>query len=79
MNKKLYFGSNLKMYKNVRDTVEYLDKTDAKYKRYKQRRYSAFYYSIFHCSGTGCSMHRSEPDSSGRPEYVLGGPGTVYR
>ena len=26
MNKKLYFGSNLKMYKNVRDTVEYLAK-----------------------------------------------------
>ena len=26
MNKKLYFGSNLKMYKNVRDTVEYLTK-----------------------------------------------------
>ena len=26
MSKKLYFGSNLKMYKNIKDTVEYLQK-----------------------------------------------------
>ena len=26
MSKKLYFGSNLKMYKNIQDTVEYLQK-----------------------------------------------------
>lgn len=26
MQKKLYFGSNLKMYKNIQDTVAYLQK-----------------------------------------------------
>ena len=26
MSKKLYFGSNLKMYKNIKNTVEYLQK-----------------------------------------------------
>ena len=34
MSKKLFFGSNLKMYKNIKDTVSYLQ--ELSYKRYKQ-------------------------------------------
>lgn len=37
MSKKLFFGSNLKMYKNIKDTVSYLqDRSGISDKRYKQ-------------------------------------------
>ncbi len=35
MQKKLYFGSNLKMYKNIQDTVAYLQKLCRKYEGYQ--------------------------------------------
>ena len=77
MKKKLYFGSNLKMYKNVQDTVAYLKKLSNN--TADLSRDPIIHHSIFHFTGPRDRFYRSEFYSSGRTKHVLGRSGTVYR
>ena len=73
MKKKLYFGSNLKMYKNVQDTVAYLKKLSDNTADLSRDEIQLF------ITGPRDRFYRSEFYSSGRTKHVLGRSGTVYR
>ena len=50
MSKKLYFGSNLKMYKNIKDTVEYLQKLVENTKDISREEIELIYYPVLYHS-----------------------------
>ena len=66
MQKKLYFGSNLKMYKNIQDTVAYLQKLVENTKDISRDEIELFIIPSY-----------TTLESATR--NVLGRPGTVYR
>ena len=78
MQKKLYFGSNLKMYKNIQDTVAYLQKLVENTKDISRDEIELFIIPSY-TTLESATKNVDRLCTSRRPEYVLGRPGTVYR
>ena len=70
--KKVYFGSNLKMYKNIEDTVKYLRELTELTADISREEIELFIIPSYTTLG-------QKPCQTGSTEYVLGGTGTVYR
>ena len=77
--KKLYFGSNLKMYKGISATREYLQKLVENTKDISRDDIELFIIPSYTTLQTATSCCDREFVRLGCPEYVLGRPGTVYR
>ena len=76
--KKLYFGSNLKMYKGISATREYLQKLVENTKDISRDDIELFIIPSYTTLQTATSCCNREC-KTWRSEYVLGRPGTVYR
>ena len=50
MSKKLYFGSNLKMYKNIKDNGRISSEISGEYERYQPGRDRIIYYPVLYHS-----------------------------
>ena len=70
--KKIYFGSNLKMYKGIKETEEYLKKL--KENTGNISRENVELYGFIYC----CDVLRQQQYNHRCSEYVLGRSGTVY-
>lgn len=79
MKKKLYFGSNLKMYKNVQDTVAYLKKLSDNTADLSRDEIQLFIIPSFTSLDRATASIDQNSILLGRTKHVLGRSGTVYR
>ena len=79
MSKKLFFGSNLKMYKNIKDTVSYLQELESLTKDISRDEIELFIIPSYTTLDSASKAIDQKNNPLRRTKYVLGGTGTVYR